>query len=313
MNQDITLRPYEPGDEEAIIGLFRTVYGRPMTPDYWRWRFLQNPQNRVLIELAWKDAELIAHYAVSPLTLTHQGTDLPAALSLTTMTHPAYQGRGLFTQLARDLYERLTHTGTALIIGFPNANSHRTFIRDLGWTDIHEIPTLTGPARTLQNHPACPRITQTTHLDHDLDQLLTDLTPPHRYALKKDAAYLNWRYSQHPHNHYTTHQYTHDGQPLGYAITKPYGPDTDIVDLLCRDHTIALKLITHIAQHTTPDANIRLWLPLTNPLHRELERHGYTNQPPITYLGAKTLSLPDSAELANPHNWCYTMGDSDVY
>jgi hypothetical protein len=57
-----------------------------------------------------------------------------------------------------------------------------------------------------------------------------------------------------------------------------------------------------------------MWLNVHLPLHRELEKHGFANNGPITYLGGKLL-LPISGErdIYEYQNWYITMGDSDVF
>jgi len=62
----IDIRPYNPGDEQAILELFEASFGRTMSGDYWRWRFLDNPVGEPKIDLAWDGTTLAGHYAVSP-------------------------------------------------------------------------------------------------------------------------------------------------------------------------------------------------------------------------------------------------------
>ena len=95
------LKPYNTGDELAILSLFKECYGREMSVKYWKWRFIENPFRRILILLAWDNSALAAHYAVSPVLLLVKGQPYMAALSLTTMTHPKYRGLKLFPKLAR--------------------------------------------------------------------------------------------------------------------------------------------------------------------------------------------------------------------
>ena len=136
------VRAYAPGDEAAILRLFDRSFGKPLPEAFWRWRFLDDPHGAPMIELAWDGDVLAAHYAVSPTSIAVEGERRVASLSMTTMTDPDYRGHGLFGQLATRLYERLAGVGHVAVFGFPNAQSHRGFIRDLGWQDVHEIPML---------------------------------------------------------------------------------------------------------------------------------------------------------------------------
>ena len=138
----LDFRPYTSGDEGAIGALFADSFGRDLGADYWRWRYLDNPVGNPMIELAWDGDVLAAHYAVSPVLLKFKGADVLAGLSMTTMTSPAYRGRGLFPLMAERLYERMAAEGYDLVFGFPNRQSHRIFVRDLKWTDLSPVPML---------------------------------------------------------------------------------------------------------------------------------------------------------------------------
>lgn len=59
--------------------------------------------------------------------------DYHTGLSGTTMTHPEYRGKGLFPVLARSTYARMKAANMAMVWGFPNAMSHRGFVRNLNW------------------------------------------------------------------------------------------------------------------------------------------------------------------------------------
>ena len=57
-----------------------------------------------------------------------------------------------------------------------------------------------------------------------------------------------------------------------------------------------------------------MWLSVVHPLHRALERLGFRNEGPVTYLGARLLRpLPPGSNLFDFRDWYFTMGDSDVY
>ena len=54
----IEIRAYRPGDERAICTLFETVFGRPMSLDYWAWRYRDHPSGGPLAELCWDGERL---------------------------------------------------------------------------------------------------------------------------------------------------------------------------------------------------------------------------------------------------------------
>ncbi|MDD4170411.1 MAG: GNAT family N-acetyltransferase, partial [Desulfotomaculaceae bacterium] len=139
---ELKVSPYRPGDEHEIIKLFKLVYGRDMSMSYWRWRFTDNPAGSHMIDLCWNGSILAGHYAVSPVVMSIGGKEYLTALSMTTMTHPDYRKRGIFTILARSLYRRLQDQGVALVWGFPNNNSYHGFMSKLDWFPLVQVPKL---------------------------------------------------------------------------------------------------------------------------------------------------------------------------
>ncbi len=104
-----------------------------MSLPYWEWRFRDNPAGHGIIELCWAGDALVAHYAVTNLTMSIHGQSLNVGLSGTTMTHPAYRGMSLFQMLARSTYNRMLKINMP-VWGFPNSMIHRTVSVNLtGW------------------------------------------------------------------------------------------------------------------------------------------------------------------------------------
>lgn len=308
----LDIRPYRPGDEKAILDLFAICFQRPMSEAFWRWRFLDNPSGaQPMIELAWAGDTLAAHYAVSPVRLMVDGREVLSALSMTTMTHPAHRGKGLFTTLALRLYERMSREGYGAVWGFPNAQSHRGFVRDLGWEDLLEIPTLRlpGPARG-GGEALAP-------LDAD-DTRLDDLWRETRSAtgveVVRDGAHLRWRLGRHPENSYVLRG-VQDGRDLrAYVVYKRYGSELDVLELRSIDDNDARRrLVGGLLQEAAlaGASAVNCWLPLRHPLHGDLEKAGFGLTSPVTYMGAR--SLGGCTGLDDPRAWSYAMMDSDVY
>ena len=61
---------------------------------------------------------------------------------MTTMTHPNYEGKGLFVNLAKMVFDKLAKEGYQFVYTFPNQKSHGIFISKLNFIDIGTIPML---------------------------------------------------------------------------------------------------------------------------------------------------------------------------
>jgi GNAT superfamily N-acetyltransferase len=312
-------RPYQPGDEISIRELFRLSFGQEMPAAFWEWRFLDNPAapRAPLVSLMWDGATLAGHYAVSPCTIRLDGRDERAALSMTTMTHPDYRGRGIFTELASSVYREMSEQGSELVFGFPNEASHASFIRQLAWNDVYEIPMLAMAVEAMAEEGE--HVTTIDRFsDSDLLFAAAALSGYDAYV-RRDAAYLNWRYVDHPVSRYTRYAYRGPGG-VGYAVCKIHATSSsrecDLVDLVTngREPTDALIRQTNRFAREQGADRINLWLNRSHPQFALLERGGFVHGAPVTWFGYRGLGR--SAALPRLRwfdAWYLTMGDSDVY
>jgi len=127
------VREYIPGDEQKILKLFNVVFGRKLDLRFWNWRFIENPYGKGIIRLMFDKGKLVGQYAVIPTPLWVKDKVHKAAFSMTTMTHPDYWGRGIFTELASEAYSYCKQSGIKVVFGFPNENSYHGFTKKLGW------------------------------------------------------------------------------------------------------------------------------------------------------------------------------------
>lgn len=313
----IETRPYCPGDETAICGLFEQAFGRILSIDEWKWRFANNPAGGGIVVLAWDGDVLAAHYAVTSVWVNLAGHErIHVGLSGTTMTHPDYRGEGLFPRLARDTYSRMVEAGMKMVFGFPNNNSHRGLVRDLGWSDIYEVPILRqDPERLPSPGAEGGKAVPIACFGGDLDRLWERARGNYPFAVSRDSRYLNWRISK-PGERYIARGLYEAGELRGYAIHKRYGNELQIIDMLSlnAETTRSLLLDAADAARAQGASSVGLWMPVNNPIHHVAEQLGFINGTPVTYFGALALApFTGSSGVLDYRNWFLTMGDSDVF
>jgi hypothetical protein len=225
-----------------------------------------------------------------------------------TMTHPKYGGRGLFTKLASHLFSYMRDEGYHSVWGFPNKNSHRPFIERLHWQDIHEVPTMTADVSRLKL-PDVPR-----ERDDSFMRDYSFLSNLHSgISVRKDAKWLRWRYAENPVNTYSNHVVTDGEKVLAMAVTKAYQGSLDLVDLQASDGDTGQRVLSMVASEAR-DRNaerIRTWMPLCHYLHLVLEKIGFLNEAPVTYMAG--LCFEGADNFYDYREWYVQMGDSDVY
>jgi hypothetical protein len=282
----------------------------------WEWRFLRKPAGKGLVELAWENEILAGHYAVSPVRMRVRGNDVLAALSGTTMTHPQYRGAGLFPLLARRTYARARQAGQMLVMGFPNRYSHRGLIRDLGWRDVGEVPKFAAMVSDIGPVREDPGIVELKRFDRRFDQLWNEAKDVHPISVVRDRCYLQWRFAENPESDYRIFACKVGRRIGGYAVAKRYRKELHVVDILCLDADIGVRLVRRVALAAVRLglSAVSMWLNPELELHRELERLGFQPGAPVTYfcvLPLRTVVLSRGA--CDFRNWYLTMGDSDVY
>jgi GNAT superfamily N-acetyltransferase len=138
----LAIRPAgtSPAQLAAYSSLLNTTFGtQKFTPEALAWRYRDNPAGTVVGADAWDGERLAAHYVACPLEARIDGEVVRGLLSLNTATHPDYQGRGLFTQLAERAYEQGAQAGHGFVIGVANAQSTPGFLRKLAFQDVGRL------------------------------------------------------------------------------------------------------------------------------------------------------------------------------
>lgn len=313
----MNIRAFEAGDEPAIYVLFEEVFGKPVSEEYWNWRYLDNPVDTPRIMLAWEGTSLAAHYAVSPMRLSTPDGPALAALSMTTMTGPDYQGLGLFPKLAEALYAELATAGYVGVFGFPNARSHVPFVDKLGWSDIVPQHTLTLDltARRVVRIPDNVDLTLSAGSPTPGDAALRARCLQGCVGVLWDEKMLAWRLDPRAGAEYCTHRAVRgDGEVVALLTWKRYSKSAvDLVDVVAMDTVSLAWLVTRFGEEieATGITKVNLWIPLRDKAHRVFERYGALAGGPVTYFSGRTFA--ETPALLDGRAWQITMLTSDVY
>ncbi len=315
------IKNYSAGDEEKIFELFELAFSKKMSFKYWNWRFIQNPYSKPMIKLMWDNDLLVGHYAVSPNNLNYFDEIILAALSMTTMTHPYYSGKGIFGTLAESLYgDYSANENLKAVWGFPNNNSHYGFIKNLNWKNLELFPSF---SLSTQSFKPTKNILFKSFKNFNSNHInaIDKTNKNYTIYLKRNLEYLNWRYSQNPINNYDHFEYENNENSF-FVVTKKFNSfsdstkqEIDVLELFIpNDFEIIHTCISNILEYYNDKniSKINLWLPLNDPKHILFEKAGFVQNLPITYSGIVVLDDKYS-KLSNNNHWYISMGDSDIY
>jgi GNAT superfamily N-acetyltransferase len=338
---------YRTEDRRQVDALYRRVFG-PDAADAsrlrWDWQYRRNPNapsDGPQIWIAREGATIIGQYATMPVTLHVQGQDVDASWGMDVMVAPERQRQGLGDVLFRT-WDR--QTGAALGLGL-SESSYRLF-KKMSWPDLGPLPCFVKPlSRRALRRPTWPvalnrlvsyvtlpwirlvsrakplqgEVRMIRHFDDGFTRLWDRIAPRFAFAVRRDAAYLNWKYIQAPHVRYAVAALMRDGEPAGYAVYRhkqePRGRVTLLVDFLADPDDAAglltlLRWIDREARAADTD-KIRTFA-LHEGFRKLLRKSGYYSVKSTVDFVAKinAVSVPD-AFYAATDRWHVTLGDSD--
>jgi len=339
---------YRPEDQRGVEALYRRVFG----PDAaaasrlrWDWQYRRNPNNPDGQPLVWVVREgptIIGHYAAMPVRLSLGGKEIQAAWGTDAMVAPERQRRGLGEELFRT-WDR--SVGAALGLGLSDASS--ALLKKVHFPDVAPIPGVVKPltrraVRIPQWPMAINRIVSAVTLPivrvaARVRPLRADVEPIRRFdssftdlwerladrfelAVRRDAAYLNWKYIEPPHVRYSVAALKRNGRAEGYAVYRhtqePRGRVTLLVDFLADTHDeLGFKTLLRWVDAEAREAGsdkIRCYA--SHLGFRRIMRHsGYFQMRPNPLtLAAKINAVTVPAKFyKDTEDWHITMGDSD--
>ncbi|HXG56403.1 MAG TPA: GNAT family N-acetyltransferase [Vicinamibacterales bacterium] len=338
---------YRPDDKRGVDTLYRRVFGHDAAESSrlrWEWQYRHNPNNpghEPEIWIAREGPAIVGQYATMPVRLSLKGREVQGSWGMDVMVAPERQRQGLGEVLFRT-WDR--NVGASLGLGL-SASSYRLF-QKLRWPDVGPVPMFVKPltrrafrrptwplavnrlvsALTLpvvkivaRNRPLASEVRVIQRFDESFTALWHELAPQFDLAVRRDAAYLNWKYVNAPHVRYVIAALRRDDRNVGYAVYRhvhePRGRVTLLVDVLvdpADDSGFATLLhwVDREARQADSD-KVRTFV-LHAGFRRALKRSGYFQVKSTMEFVAKVNGLDvDQAFYDRTENWHITLGDSD--
>ena len=338
---------YKPDDRRAVEALYRRVFGHDAAEasrHRWDWQYRRNPNNpghEPEIWIAREGPAIVGQYATMPMKLSLKGSEVLGSWGMDVMVAPERQRQGLGEVLFRT-WDR--NVGASLGLGLSDS-SYRLF-QKLNWPDVGPVPCLVKPltrrafrrptwpvpinrlvsALTLpivlivaRTRPLRAEVRLIQRFDDSFTALWDELAPKFDLAVRRDAAYLNWKYVSAPHVRYSIAVLRRDNRNIGYAVYRhlyePRGRVTLIVDFLADpDDEDALGTLLHWIDREARQADsdkIRVFA-MHAGFRRVLRRSGYFQVKSTMEFVVKINGLDvDPSFYENTETWHITLGDSD--
>lgn len=242
-------------DQDALLALFKSAFGRPMPDGLWQWKYAWQSKPGML---AYTDDGIIAYYGGMPRTFCLNNKAIKAVQICDVMVAPQMRGiltrRGPFMQTADTFLSEQAGTDKPFrfAFGFPS-HRHAKLGEKTGWyTRSDTFLETIWPAKRVRPYlsawfktrPLSPHDSATVNaLWHIMQSTLPDCLIP-----RKDAAFFNWRYYRHPSHTYTTYVVSRrwKSKPVGIFTLRDHGAgsDMELMDLLGPPDILPILLST---------------------------------------------------------------------
>ncbi len=338
---------YRPEDRRAVDVLYRRVFGHDQANANqlrWNWQYTQNPNNPadgVQIWLAREGPTVIGQYATMPVRLSIKGREIAASWGMDVMVAPERQRQGVGEVLFRTWDQNV---GASLGLGL-SESSHRLF-RKLKWPEVGPVPCLIKPlTRRAFRRPAWPmplnrlvgaitlpyvrfiartrplqaQIEPIRHFDDRFTDLWERIGGSFDLAVRRDAAYLNWKYVEPPHVRYSLVALKRDDRVDGYAVYRhlqePRGRVTSLVDFFVApdDEAGLATLLRWVDREAKAADSDKIRVFATHAGFRKVMRSsGYFHVKSTMEFTIKVNGIDLPADFyASTDSWHVTLGDSD--
>lgn len=338
---------YRSDDRRAVDALYRRVFGHDAAEASrlrWEWQYRHNPNNpggEPEIWIAREGPAIVGQYATMPVRVSIGGTEVRGSWGMDVMVAPERQRQGLGELLFRT-WDR--NVGASLGLGL-SESSYRLF-QKLRWPDVGPLPCFVKPltrralrrpnwpvpvnrlvsALTLpvvklvaRTRPLGAEVRLLQRFDDSFTDLWQELAPRFDFAVRRDAAYLNWKYVSAPHVRYSIAALRRGDRNAGYAVYRhlhePRGRVTLLVDFLVDpDDTAGLSTLLRWVDREARQADsdkIRTFA-MHAGFRRVLRRSGYFQVKSTVQFVTKVNGVDVQPSFyENTDRWHVTLGDSD--
>lgn len=185
---------------------------------HWRWKFEQNPHGPASIWVADDDGRLAGCYVWNPVRLRFRDRSFAGAQAVDAVVDPAYRGRGVFTDLVRAALADEDGETFAAVYAFPVEAAYRGQVKlgfRLCWTVTPVYrPLLPGSRRRSFEGL---EVSGVSRIDERFD-LFAGRSDEAAIHVERDAAYLQWRYLDHPVRSYEVLACSRGEELCGYCV-----------------------------------------------------------------------------------------------
>ena len=319
----VSVRYHDPADHEAYLALLRQGLDPDFAVERFQWLHQRGPWGPSRLVVCEAAGKLVGGYAVMPRRGERDGRSLALARDLDPVVLPEWRGRGLFGRMLD--HAVATMSGFDLHYNFANAASAPGFRRH-GWRDagpLLDAAWQTGVARPLSaelplwllgrltpRRRAPVRELDTAAVDTMLAAPPGAPPAPGRVRVERSAAYLHWRYREHPWRRYRWFLAETD-PPLAAVVSHdPHRRRLLVMELLGGGSDPDVGPLLRAWDRLFPRTWVALWSTVPRRLRRHFRIHPL-HRDGLTFL-VRAVGRGGVVDSFRPEGWYLTPGDLEV-
>ena len=346
---NLTYRLCHEGDEKKLALFNQEACGGSSTPEFWRWKYFENPAGPAIIALAVDGERIVGRVGEIPVRMKIGEREVLAAQGVDTDILEEYRRGTTFFQMACLASERSQACGISFNFGFAVKLTYEISIKSLGFhhaASVRKWVKILNPAPFLRKTLKIPLIpgsmgkgiravmawrnkrraakkagiSELRSFDERFDRLWEEAIKG-EVMVVRDSTYLNWRYTRCPAAEYKILAIEKTGRLDGYIILQLIERDSIlygyIVDMLVARgrenflHDVFPSAIDYFYQQGA--AAVVCWIPDGLFLSNFLKSTDFLARPISHYVVVKSYEEKEMPLdiLKQEKNWFYTFGDSD--
>lgn len=311
---DFLIRLATREDIDDVISLMRACFGERefLHRKWYEWFNFGCPAgfNRNYVAVDKATGRMAGGYGLLPVKIKINGQILDGSLCTNVMTHPDYQGKGLFTQMGRFCLATEEAYQSRISLGVPNENAYRGHMK-LGWKVLSDLVFIAK--FSLRNKPHRSR--GVPAFDRRVGKLLAQHAQKANLAVAKDYQFLNWRYPKRPDKKYRLFVFEDGGSVEGYVALKYFDDNgykkMHIVDIVASSEAAFDDLLLAAESCASSCDEINCWQVSHSICEKLFAHNGFVATARKDILIMHTNFGENM--VPEPLNWWFALGDNDVY
>jgi GNAT superfamily N-acetyltransferase len=354
---------YRDFGRDAEVSVQRSLYAKAFpeqrgafagteTEPHYVWKFRRFPAEPPSYEYAaYANDEIVGYYGAIPFRYRLGGIERTCGMVCDVMTHPGFQGRGIFTNLGRYSLEQMRTRRVDITTGFPIRPAVIPGHLKVGWKIAFDLPMYLRPLRSsailkskglgfaapiidpvLRLLNLCASLKRKsdgysvkTHLEstfaraNEIEAFLQRVAEQVPNYLRKDTAFYEWRLGA-PTLNYTALELRRSDECVGLAIVRRTDlhdiPVLAILDMMVlagseKGLSALHSAIVSLAEESTVEAVVTM-MSSTRARQFQLRRRFFLKTPFVFKFIINRLNpVLDEASLLQEGNWHLMWIDSD--